>query len=122
MGSNWPKLGPSWSKLPCQMQALLYKFTRCGSHALLERNLAQHSANMTRKPCQNGGPERSELRGVPNSCFFVLEGLLVQEGPRGDHEGPGELQGTILGGFGVDFEIVLKGFWKNLGMVLGRFR
>ena len=89
LGSSWPNWGPSWAKLACHMQALMYKFTRCGSHALLERILAHHNANMARKPSQNGG-------------------LGGQEGPR-------ELQEWILIRFWMDFGMVLEEFWGGFG-------
>ena len=120
LGSSWANLGSSWAKLACHMQALMYKFTRCGSHALSERNLALHSANMARKPSQNGGLEGgSELRFF--GLFSFLRASWRQEGPREGQEGPREFQELMLGGFWVDFEVVLGGLWKNFVVGLGLF-
>ena len=66
------------------MQASMYKFTRCGSHALLERNLAQHSAYMAENPPKMEAQE-GELFLVFRSCF-VLGAKRAQEGAKGPPE------------------------------------
>ena len=85
------KLAQLGAKLGYQMQALLYKLTRCGSHALLERNMAQQSANMGRKSSQNGNPEGGSELWLFGLVSF-LRASWRQEGPRGGQEGPRELQ------------------------------
>ena len=72
VGLKLAQLGPSWAKLGCQMQALLYKFTRCGSHALLERNIAQHSANMA-----ENSPKMEARRGTELWFFDLFSFLLA---------------------------------------------
>ena len=71
------------------MEASKYKFLRCGSHVLWERNLA-HSANMAENPLKMEAKE-----GEPNSdfqSFSFLRASWRQEGPRGGQEGTGEFQ------------------------------
>ena len=115
LGSSWPNLGPSWAKFACQIQGSMYKFTKCGSNALLERNLAQHNANMARKPSRNSGP--GGVRAPVFRSVFVLDGLLAprghERGPRRPKRAPRVNFERILGGFGK----ILEEFWGGFGMI-----
>ena len=70
LAESWPNLGTSCHKLASKMKAFIYKLTKCGCHALPERKVAQRSANMARKPSQNGGRGGSELKGEVQTQVF----------------------------------------------------
>ena len=99
---SWPKLGPSWAKLAStwpmlasEMQASIYKFTRFGSQALLERNLFQHSANIA-PTWPKILPKWKPQKANPTPLFrslFVLEVFLA---PRGPKKGPKRTQKQML--------------------------
>ena len=55
VGPSWPNLSSRWPKIASEMQVSMYEATRCDCPVLLERNLAQHGANINPKASQNGG-------------------------------------------------------------------
>ena len=71
LGSSWPNLGSSWAKLALQTQAFIYTFTRCGSHALLERTLVQHGADMGENPPKMEAQGGYELRFFDPFSFLL---------------------------------------------------
>ena len=76
--SSWTKLaqvGPKLAQLGLKLAqvgvsdaSLDYKFTRSGSHSLLECNLAKHSANMAANLSKMEAQEREVFSGF--SSFF----------------------------------------------------
>ena len=86
VGLKLAQLVPKLGQVGVSNQALMYKFTSYGSHALPDRNLAQHSVSMAENPPKmeaRGGNRTQVFRP-----FFVLEDLLA---PRGLNRGPREL-------------------------------
>ena len=117
VGPGWPQVGPSWAKLACQMEALMKRFTRCSFHPLFERNMAQHSANMGRKPFQNGSPKGGSELWFFNLVSF-LSGSWRQDGRRCGQDGFRWLQECIWWGFWIVFGWILCECWVDFVWML----